>query len=125
MTLRTRPFGPAAWAAAPLAVAILAAGTLPASAKEEPTVGPVQRHLAGLEIGPGFEHRLVIVHPISVWVPQPAPPADVRAACGDVVGDSLALGRVEPGLHPTVDALALTDPPVLFSVGDVIRSATA
>jgi hypothetical protein len=105
---------------AALLVAVLAAG---ASAKDAAS-NPVPAYLQALDVAPGVEHRLVVLHPILAQ-PRPVKRGDEVALGGLATPDVLAFGKMERSASPRVEALSFSAGPAVLLSGDVLRTDTA
>jgi len=106
-----------------LALAALVAGSTPASAKDA-TVGPVARHAEAVEVAPGLEHRLLIVHPVLARQ-APANAAETVRLGGTASPDLLAFGHMEKSAKQRADVVSFTPEPTVLLTGDVVRTETA
>ncbi len=67
------------FAAAGVALAVFAWSGPDATAKDRGPINPLTRHLAGLQVGPGHEFRMLVVHPLQAPATAAAP-TDVELA---------------------------------------------
>ena len=110
--------------AAAVVVAVSLSGIGGRATAKEAQVGPVPRYVETLEVAPGVEHRLVIVHPI-VAGSVPETRATTVTLGGVASPDLLAIGAVEKSGRPHADALSVAATPAAVYAGDLLRTATA
>ena len=106
------------------AAALLCACVVGPAAAGDESFNPVARHLQGLDVAPGVEHRLVIVHAILAQ-PRPVEPADEVSFGGVSTPDVLAFGKMEKSAAPRVEAVSFTAGAAALLTGDVLRTETA
>jgi hypothetical protein len=117
--LRNRP---AAAAAALTALALLAG--MPSAEAKDPGVGPVARYAEAVSVGPGVEHRLLIVHPV-LGSPAADGKRDALRIGGASSPDLLAFGRMEKDSRPRAEVLSFSPESTVMLTGDVLRTETA
>jgi hypothetical protein len=93
------------------------------AAKDEPSPA-LAKYLESLEIAPGIEHRLVVVHPILAR-PQAQAGDEAHGLAGATAPDLLAVGRLSAAAKSRVEALSLAPEPALVLEGDVLRTPTS
>src|SRR5947207_2097946 len=105
------------------ALAVLLSGAPSASAKDAPG-HPVASWLEGVEVAPGIEHRLVVIHPL-LAASIPAKPGEEISLGSVAPPDLLAFGRMEKAAKPRIDAVSFAADAAALFEGDVLRTSTA
>jgi hypothetical protein len=108
---------------AAIVLSALLAGSTPAVAKD-PIVGPVARHAESVEVAPGLEHRLLIVHPVLAR-PAPANTVETVRLGGVSSPDLLAFGHMDKNAKPRADVVSFAPEATVLLAGDVLRTETA
>lgn len=93
------------------------------AAKNEPAPA-IAKYLESLEIAPGIEHRLVVLHPILAR-PQAMAGDEVHGLAGATEPALLAVGRISAATKSRVEAVSFVPEPALVLEGDVLRTPTS
>lgn len=118
-----RTTAPSRLAAAALAAAALLAAPSGAAAQEG--VNAVSRHVESLEIAPGAEHRLVVLHPVLARTPDAAAAQKPLRFAGTMGPEEVAFGRMSVAVRSRVEVASFAPGAALLLEGDVLRTPTA
>ena len=107
--------------AAAAALALAAAGGPSAQARDD--VNPLTRHLESLVVGPGLEHRLVVVHPL--YAPRDAGTTVPLRLATEAPPDTVGMAPRTPGTKSRLRYTSLVPERTLVLPGDVVRTQFA